>query len=99
MPKGILAAIESAGINPPADASDAEWLRYGQLLDKEHYTQHDQDELARLIVRCKRSASDVHEDTAALAELKKCHACFNEGKCTRKIAHTIAAMEAHDQET
>jgi len=102
--KTVLSAIEKAGIVPPSDASDAEWKRYGQLLERcndEHY-QHDQkeiEELAVLIGRCKRSANDVCEDVAAMLELKKCHACFNEGKCTRKIASTIRAMEEHDQET
>src|SRR5687767_13520057 len=102
--KGILAAIDRSGINPPEDASDADWARYGQLLEKvndEHYQQDQKeiDELAALIVKCKRTANDVCEDVTAIMELHKCHACFKDGKCKKKIEWTIAAMEAHDRET
>ena len=100
----ILDAVSKTGYTPPADPTDADWLRYGQVLEKvndEHYQQDEKEitELAALIVKCKRTPNDVCEDVAAMLELHKCHACFNDGKCNRKIAQTIWAMEAHDQET
>src|SRR4051812_40736963 len=99
MNKAISKAIDKVH-STVGDPTDEDWLRYGHPL--EHCDEKDEAqvrELAALIDKCKRSAGDVHEDAAALAELRKCHHCFNAGKVAKQITEQIAAMEAHERET